>query len=141
MAHLPRDTFHPRSSALVPATRAVDTRTEQEIVTDILACPPVADGDEKNVWTFWDKGWDAMRPWARRNVVDWARKLRPAGWSVRVLDTVPGSPRNVTRFVDEVQLPVTFKQMSGQHASDVMRVLLLDTFGGFWFVHRYIDVW
>lgn len=132
MAHLPRETFQPRSAGLVSTNRAIDLRPEEEIVADILSCPTVP--DEKNVWTLWDKGWDAMRPWVRRNVVDWARKLGPAGWRVRVLDTVPGSPRHVTHFVDEGDLPGKFEDMRGQHKADVVRVLLLHAYGGFWYV-------
>lgn len=76
-----------------------------------------------------------MRPWTQRNVVAWVRRLGP-DWDVRVLDKVPGSPHNVTNFVDEKLLPPTFWHMegrhAGQHSSDIARILLLYLHGGFW---------
>ncbi|KZV80534.1 hypothetical protein EXIGLDRAFT_564112, partial [Exidia glandulosa HHB12029] len=110
-----------------------DTRTEDEIVQHILSHRPVV--HQKNVWAFWDKGWDAIRPWTKRNIVDWVRRLGP-DWEVRVLDVAPHSPRHVRHFVDESHLPPAFNKFdhehAGQHKSDMLRVLLLHLHGGVW---------
>ncbi|KZV85623.1 hypothetical protein EXIGLDRAFT_565934, partial [Exidia glandulosa HHB12029] len=110
-----------------------DTRKEEEIVRHILSHRPVA--HQKNVWAFWDKGWDALQPWKRRNVIDWIRRLGPE-WDVRVLDVAPDSPRNVCHFVDVSLLPPAFTNFehehAGQHKADILRVLLLYLHGGVW---------
>ncbi|KZV95316.1 hypothetical protein EXIGLDRAFT_834383 [Exidia glandulosa HHB12029] len=133
MAHHPPKTFTPHSKMLVPTTRPTDTRTEDEIVQHILSHRPVV--HQKNVWAFWDKGWDAIRPWTKRNIVDWVRRLGTE-WEVRVLDVAPDSPRHVRHFVDESLLPPAFNKFdhehAGQHKSDILRVLLLHLHGGVW---------
>ncbi|KZV85617.1 hypothetical protein EXIGLDRAFT_775399 [Exidia glandulosa HHB12029] len=133
MAHHPPKTFTPHSKHLAPTTRLVGTRTEDEIVQHILSHRPVA--HQKNVWAFWDRGWDAIRPWTKRNIIDWVRRLGPE-WEVRVLDVVPDSPRHVRHFVDESLLPPAFNNFghehAGQHKSDILRLPLLYLHGGVW---------
>ncbi|KZV83128.1 hypothetical protein EXIGLDRAFT_684191 [Exidia glandulosa HHB12029] len=141
--------YQPPSSRLVQTTRSADTRTEEEIVEYIKSHRPVT--HQKNVWAFWDKGWDEMKPWTRRNIVDWVRRLSSSGWEVRVLDVVPDSPRHISVFLEEEMLPRTFYDMNGRHApqhrSDIVRVLLLYLHGGFWsdvggvLVRGLDDIW
>ncbi|KZV89355.1 hypothetical protein EXIGLDRAFT_751190 [Exidia glandulosa HHB12029] len=133
MAHLPPGTFQPTSKELVPTLRPLDDRSEDAIIAHILSHRLVT--RQKNIWAFWDNGWEAMRPWTRRNVVDWVRRLGP-DWDVRVLDRVEGSPRNLAHFVDVQMLPKTFWRMEGRNAgqrvSNMARVLLLYMHGGVW---------
>ncbi|KZV98566.1 hypothetical protein EXIGLDRAFT_727644 [Exidia glandulosa HHB12029] len=133
MAHLPPGTFTSVSSELVPTSRPFDARSDDEIFSYVLSHRPVT--HQKNVWAFWDKGWENVQGWKKQNVVGWVRRLGPE-WEVRVLDLVDGSPRHIKNFIDEGILPPTYYKMngrhSGQHRSDILRVLLLHAHGGFW---------
>lgn len=109
-----------------------DNRTDQDIVDAILNPPPVT--SEENVWAFWDKGYDAMPPWQKRNVLGWARILGPA-WTVRVLDLTDGSPANVFNFLDAADLPKQGRitgRYAGAHTSDTIRLPCVYRHGGVW---------
>lgn len=113
-----------------------DNRTDQEIVHAILNPPPVT--TEENVWAFWDKGYSAMRPWQKRNVLGWARILGPA-WTVRVLDVTHDSPANIFRFIEGADLPehlntggCTTGRYAGAHTSDTVRLPCVFQHGGVW---------
>ena len=111
----------------IPPSR-LDPRTDEEIAETLCAYRPVT--SERNVWAFWDEGFLALRPWYRRNVLAWVRRLGPS-WTVRVLDLVPHSPNHVHRFVAPENFPAAFNQgtMDGpnkaQHASDLTRLAVL----------------
>ncbi|KAI0865912.1 hypothetical protein F4860DRAFT_200109 [Xylaria cubensis] len=113
----------------------IDTRPDEELI-DVLK-NPVPVRHERNVWAFWNTGFDTMRPWTKRNVLGWIRRQGPS-WDVRVLDMVPGSPTNVQNFVPQDYLPECFKNgtmdgmAKGQHASDMARLALLYLHGGVW---------
>jgi len=121
---------------------AGDSRTEEEIVASLLN-PPTEVSSQKNVWAFWDKGFEKLHGWQKRNVIGWVRKMGPAGWTVRVLDFVQGSSANVLNFLDKAttNLPeaVVNRTMdgphSGQHLSDLVRLPLLYQHGGI-----YLDI-
>lgn len=49
----------------------LDVRTDNEISDLVRAHHPVT--SERNIWAFWDKGFDDMYPWCRRNVLAWVR--------------------------------------------------------------------
>ncbi|KAJ3519070.1 hypothetical protein NM208_g14277 [Fusarium decemcellulare] len=110
-----------------------DNRTDEEIVDAILNPPPVT--TEENVWAFWDKGYDAMPPWQKRNVLGWARILGPS-WSIRVLDLIHGSPANIFNFLDGVDLPKhlnegrTTGRYAGANTSDTIRLPCVYQHGG-----------
>ncbi|KAF5010395.1 hypothetical protein FDECE_3447 [Fusarium decemcellulare] len=112
-----------------------DNRTDEEIVDAILNPPPVT--TEENVWAFWDKGYDAMPPWQKRNVLGWARILGPS-WSVRVLDLIHGSPANIFNFLDGADLPKhlnegrTTGRYAGANTSDTIRLPCVYQHGGVW---------
>ncbi|KAH7026798.1 capsule polysaccharide biosynthesis protein, partial [Macrophomina phaseolina] len=118
------------------AARPIDTRSDEEIMAAVRACPPVTDS-QKNVWAFWHSGFDNMPGWTKRNVVGWVRRLGPA-WTVRVLDHVPGSAASVSRFVPAELLPDAFTAgtMGGRyaatHKADLVRLPLLQLYGGAW---------
>lgn len=114
---------------------ARDTRSEEEILASIRKPHVSADSSEKNIWAFWHSGLDDMPGWTRRNVVDWARLCGPS-WTIRVLDTVPGSPNNALNYVPAELLPETFVKGTmtgdyvGPHSADFLRGALLYLYGG-----------
>ncbi|KAI9167868.1 putative glycosyl transferase FCK3 [Paramyrothecium foliicola] len=113
----------------------VDDRTDEEIVQSIVNPPPVT--AEENVWAFWDRGFEAMPSWQKRNVLGWARMLGP-GWQIRVLDLVDESPANIFNFADKAHIPSLLGQGTftgrdaGACASDVVRYPLVFEHGGVW---------
>ena len=122
-----------------------DPRSDAEIIAQLKNHPPIT--SEKNIWAYWNNGWDTMRPWCQRNVVNWVRLLGPE-WTVRVLDDVPGSDNHFSRYVPASYLPDVFnnKEMVGtpQHASDLVRLPLLYIYGGVWidvgmFLFRHVE--
>ncbi|KAI9372981.1 hypothetical protein BJX61DRAFT_542180 [Aspergillus egyptiacus] len=121
----------------IPRSR-LDSRTDAEIIASLLSYHPVT--SERNVWAFWDKGFGAMPPWTQRNLVGWVRRLGPS-WTVRLVDSVPGSASNVYRYLEASDFPAAFNERrmngkgAGQHASDFFRLAALYRFGGI-----YMDV-
>ncbi|KAJ9655532.1 hypothetical protein H2198_005623 [Neophaeococcomyces mojaviensis] len=112
-----------------------EDRTDQEIIASILEPKPVT--SEKNVWAFWNTGFESMRSWSQRNVIGWVRLLGPE-WTVRILDCCPGSPTNIFNYLDATQPPKCLAESkmegkySGQHASDIVRLPLIYEHGGVW---------
>jgi hypothetical protein len=112
-----------------------DNRTQEEIVETLKQ--HVAVSSEKNIWAYWHAGVAELPGWSKRNVVDWVRMLGPE-WTVRVLDTVPGSPNNALKWLPASDLPECFVkgtmdgQWKGQHSADILRGGLLYHYGGVW---------
>ncbi|TPX17816.1 uncharacterized protein E0L32_002917 [Thyridium curvatum] len=110
-----------------------DTRSDAEIISALTVNQPVT--SDKNVWAFWHSGWDGLRPWCQRNVINWARRLGPQ-WTVRVLDDVAGSENHLSRFVPESYFPHALNTRTmvapPQHVSDLLRLPLLYIHGGVW---------
>ncbi|KAI0522310.1 hypothetical protein F5B22DRAFT_470509 [Xylaria bambusicola] len=129
-------TFQPVTAgiALIPESE-IDMRSDEELIEILKHPKPVR--HERNVWAFWDTGFDNMRSWTQRNVLGWMRRQGPS-WDVRLLDMVPGSLTNVQNFVPPEYLPECFKHgtmdgpAKGQHASDCARLGLLYLHGGVW---------
>ena len=119
------------------AVDLLDLRPDSEIDHDLLHPKPVS--SEKNVWFFWHSGFSNMHGYTQRNVRAWHRKLSKLGWTIRVIDRLPGSPLNVSEFLDTSD-PNTFPQafVDGrivgeygiQHTSDLVRWPLLLKYGG-----------
>src|ERR1700753_2030640 len=74
-----------------------DNRSDEEILSALSEHTPVGQS-EKNVWAFWHSGIQAMPDWCQTNVINWVRLLGPS-WTVRVLDSIPGSPNNALEWV------------------------------------------
>lgn len=115
----------------------LDMRPDSEIDRDLLN--PKAISGEKNVWFFWHSGFSNMHGYTQRNVRAWHRKLSKLGWTIRVLDREPGSPLNVSHFLDTSDsqiFPQSFVdgKIGGhygiQHTSDLVRWPLLLKYGG-----------
>ncbi|CAM1507708.1 Fc.00g045560.m01.CDS01 [Cosmosporella sp. VM-42] len=113
----------------------LDLRSDEDIISTLIHFQPVT--SEQNLWTFWDTGFWGMRPYVRRNIIGWVRRLGP-DWTVRVLDHVDGSPLNVSAFLDPAELHDAFNNRTmtgpyvGAHSGDVVRLPLLYHYGGVW---------
>lgn len=116
-------------------TPCPDVRSDEEIATVLQTFRPVDPSSDKNVWTFWHTGWSGMRPWCRRNVINWVRRLGPQ-WTVRVVDSCSNSPNNWSRFIPSSLMPEALNdgtiQCPPQHLSDLVRLPLLIVHGGVW---------
>lgn len=118
----------------IPAER-LDTRTDAQILDSLTHPKPVS--SEKNVWSFWDAGLEAMPVWSQRNVVSWARRL-PKDWNIYVLNIVAGSALNVDNFLDKSNFYDSFnnRTIQGPNAgvwySDITRLAALSVYGGVW---------
>ncbi|KAK7744406.1 hypothetical protein SLS62_010196 [Diatrype stigma] len=153
-------------SSTLPTT--TDARTDEEILAELQTYRPVDPNSERNIWAFltfggpqWDKGLAAAKPWCQRNITSWVRRhaIRGTGWTVRVLDMVPGSANHFSRFVPEDTaefFPQAFRRYShsdsdsdgvnaeksggkgltgthrAPHAADLLRLPLLYLHGGVW---------
>ncbi|KAJ0413896.1 hypothetical protein BJY00DRAFT_319325 [Aspergillus carlsbadensis] len=111
----------------------LDPRTDDEILASLLHHRPVT--SEKNIWAFWHAGVTGMPRWCQRNVIDWHRICGPS-WTIRVLDTVPGSPNHALKYIPDEMLPETFVkgtmegQYIGPHSADFLRGACLYEYGG-----------
>jgi hypothetical protein len=97
--------------------------------------------NEKNLWFFWHSGYVSMPGYLQRNVRAYQRRFAKQGWAIRVLDRVPGSASNVSRFLDVTDdriFPRAFiddkvgGNFASQHTSDMIRFPLLCVYGGFY---------
>jgi hypothetical protein len=131
---------------MIPPSRC-DARSDEEIVAALVQHQPIR--SEKNVWTFWDTGFLEVRPYVKRNIIGWVRRLGP-DWTVRVLDHVEGSPLNVSTFLEAAEFHDAFNSRImtgpyvGAHSGDVVRLPLLYHYGGVWMdagtmLFRHID--
>lgn len=112
---------------------ALDSRSDEEILDSLTIHVPVT--SEKNIWTYWHAGVGSMPGWCQRNIVNWIRLCGPT-WTVRVLDSVPGSPYNALSWVEAGQLPETFVKgtMDGPYGEFVTFLLNSSFFSHYqWF--------
>ncbi|KAI9737713.1 MAG: hypothetical protein M1818_005717 [Claussenomyces sp. TS43310] len=127
--------FTETSELVVIPSSQLDTRSDEAIISTLLQFQPIT--SEKNVWTFWDTGFWEMRPYVRRNIIGWVRRLGP-DWTVRVLDHVDGSALNVNTFLEATEFHDAFNNRTmtgpyvGAHSGDVIRLPLLYHYGGVW---------
>ncbi|KAL4888795.1 hypothetical protein BDV59DRAFT_205784 [Aspergillus ambiguus] len=104
-----------------------------EIVTALNSYTPVT--SERNVWFFWDQGFEKMPPWIQRSVINCVRR-HDTSWTFRLLNTVPDSPNHVLNYVDKSDFPAgaTDGRFShaeaAQHISDFTRVAVVYRYGG-----------
>ncbi|KAF9894147.1 hypothetical protein FE257_009120 [Aspergillus nanangensis] len=111
----------------------LDSRSTTEILQSLREYRPVT--SERNIWAFWHAGINRMPEWCQRNIADWQRICGPS-WTIRVLDTLPGSPSHALKYVPAELLPDTFVHGTmdgpyvGPHSADFLRGACLTQFGG-----------
>jgi hypothetical protein len=129
------------------APEKLDLRSKEEIAASLHQRHPVT--SDKNVWAFWNSGYNQMPPWVQRNIINWTRRLG-ADWTVHLLDLVPNSETNVYHYLDKSLFPDSFNNNTmdgphvGAHQGDIVRLPLLWKYGGVWmdvgtFLFRHID--
>ncbi|TDZ16440.1 putative glycosyl transferase FCK3 [Colletotrichum orbiculare MAFF 240422] len=115
----------------------LDLRPDAEVDGIINNPPPVS--SNKNIWFFWNTGYDNAYPYAQRNVRAWHRRLSRKGWVVRVVDLEPDSPGYIGKWLDlrdPSVVPDAFRdgtldgEFAKQHYSDLVRFPLLVKYGG-----------
>jgi hypothetical protein len=115
----------------------LDLRADSKVDFDLLQPKPVS--GVKNIWSYWHSGYENLHPYSKRTIRVWYRRFSKKGWHVRVLNSAPGSPLNLDRYLD-VQDPKTFPKAfregtlegnyAAQHTSDLIRFPLLLQHGG-----------
>ncbi|RMJ25261.1 Capsular polysaccharide synthesis protein [Aspergillus sp. HF37] len=129
------------------APEKLDLRSNEEIAASLQQRYPAT--SDKNVWAFWNSGYNQMPPWVQRNIINWTRRLG-ADWTVHLLDLVPNSETNVHHYLDKSLFPDAFNNNTmdgphvGAHQGDIVRLPLLWKYGGVWmdvgtFLFRHID--
>ena len=115
----------------------LDLRPDSEVDHDLFHPKPIS--DEKNIWFFWNTGYQNMHPYTQRNIRAWHRRFSKQGWIIRVLDYLPSSPLTIANYLDisdPETVPRAFTEgtISGryapQHTSDLVRFPLLLKYGG-----------
>lgn len=133
----------------VPGTVPLPYQTSPPLKTNNplpinLTSPPPLLPNSKSIFAFWHNGIHTLHPNLLRNVVAWYHRLSPLGWNLYVFDTVPGSPLNISNFIDTSSpdvVPDVIRsgtmggEYTGQHTSDLIRFPLLLKYGGV-----YMDV-
>ncbi|KAF2021442.1 hypothetical protein BU24DRAFT_417095 [Aaosphaeria arxii CBS 175.79] len=132
----------------IPRTIRLPYKIEPSISLDnlpeSLTAPGLPKTGGKSIFAFWNTGISSLPPYLLRNVINWHRRFSPLGWTIYVLDTVPGSALNVSNFIDTTSrsiVPEAFINNSivgkyaAQHTSDLVRFPLLLRYGGV-----YLDV-
>jgi hypothetical protein len=128
----------------VPGTTALSASPACNSRLSQPSCPGLPTPGAKSIFAFWHSGIQTLPPYLLRNVNNWHRRFAPLGWTIYVLDTVPGSPLNVSNFLDTTSrsiVPEAFISgtlngtYAAQHTSDLIRYPLLLKYGGI-----YLDV-
>jgi hypothetical protein len=109
--------FMRRRKALLMVSRYVDRDPHKAIGGS--RCPRTV---PRLLWSYWKQGEDAAPDLVKHCIDSW-RILNP-GWDVRILD-----PTSVPHFTPMDGVP---ESMRVQHYADVLRLRLLDEYGGVW---------
>lgn len=129
------DQFSPPPGATLIPSSQLDTRSDAEIETWLQTKHPIT--SDKNVWAFWHAGWYDMKPWCRRNMINWVRR-HGSSWNVHFVDNVEGSETNILNYVESSWFPEAFNNKTmdghhlGTHQGDLIRLPLLYLYGGVW---------
>lgn len=124
----------PANTHLLPKSR-LDHRSDDEIFGELATYRPVT--STKNIWAFWNTGWENLKPWCKRNVTGWARR-QSSEWTIRILDRVDDSPNNVYKYLPSTAFPPAFNEdrmegpYVGAHSADLVRLPCLYHYGGVW---------
>lgn len=131
----PKISIPPEYASKLRYVSSKDSRSDAEIISALNQHVPIV--SEKNIWTYWHAGIDAMPSWNKRTVCDWVR-IHGSDWTVRVLNTVPNHPNHALIWIEPDQLPATFVEgtmtgpYTGPHSADFLRGAALYSYGGVW---------
>ncbi|KAI8650422.1 hypothetical protein NCS57_01375900 [Fusarium keratoplasticum] len=126
----------PKGDYAIPDDQ-LDLRSDAEVDDTIKSLRPVT--SPKNIWFFWNSGYDTLHPYAKRNVRAWHRRFSKKGWEIRVVDLDPKSVGYIGSWIDledSTVVPEAFKngtldgEFAKQHYSDLVRFPLLLRYGG-----------
>ena len=135
MAKINEYSIPPHLTGKLKIVLSKDDRTSDDVISSMMMPSPVT--SEQNVWAYWHSGLDRMPAWTKRNIVNWARLLG-SDWTIRILDSVKGSPSNALNFVRPTMLPSAFVdgEMTGEyvgpHSADMLKGACLFLHGGVW---------
>lgn len=130
------DYLLPKGCHAVPH-ETLDLRPDIEIDSELQSMRPVV--SQKNVWFFWNTGFNTLHPYTKRNIRTWHRRFSKKGWTIRVVSCQPGDALNIANFLDITDrnlFPDAFSsgkiggKYSAQHTSDLVRWPLLLRYGG-----------
>jgi hypothetical protein len=85
----------------------------------------------KHIWTFWDKGFDAMATFQKLNLQTW-KKVMGEDWNIHVLGLNWNESDFVLNWIPEESLVPTFWSLNPTVKSDHIRLALLERYGGIW---------
>lgn len=130
---------YPQIPGTLPFLRSVLPPTLIDEIPQDLTSPKLPEIGSKSIFAFWHSGIHSIPPYRLRNVLAWHRRFSPLGWTIYVLDTVPGSQLDVSNFIDTTSpsvVPSAFTEgtldgnYASQHTSDLIRFPLLLKYGG-----------
>lgn len=80
----------------------------------------------KIIWILWLQGWESAPPIVQACIKTW--QVQNPGWVIHTLDT-----KTLSNYLDPATLvPFTTKSLPPEALSDVIRILLLERYGGVW---------
>mmetsp|Transcript_16832 Transcript_16832/g.21848 ORF Transcript_16832/g.21848 Transcript_16832/m.21848 type:complete len:419 (+) Transcript_16832:91-1347(+) len=90
----------------------------------------------RTLWSFWHTGAESMPSFYKMCVKSWKLRLNcepSTQWDIRILNLIEGHEDNIFQFISKSDLPDSFMKIYlRQHQSDLVRLALLDLFGGVW---------
>ena len=93
----------------------------------------------KNIYMFWDKGWDKAPYICQECLLSW--KYYNPNWKIITLDK-----KNIYNYLSKELLDDIWEKKLVQHQADIIRVNLLKKYGGVWtdstiFCNKSLDDW
>ena len=85
--------------------------------------PPTNDVLPKIIWSYWHT---TPLPSSLQQIIDARRRMLP-DWDIRCL-----SPMDLPTYISMAALPATYHKLWHCHQADLVRLLLLEKFGGLW---------
>src|SRR5262245_4351734 len=100
----------------------IESASTYDSIPPILTSPALPTRGSKYIFSFLLSVIHTIPPNLLRIVISWHRRFSPLGWTIYVLDTVPNSPLNVSRYIDTASqsvVPVAFAQatLDGPYAA------------------------
>jgi len=116
----PQQRFNQAPALWVPHLEAA-----AQALPELHSDPGVVSDAPRVIWTYWEQGAEALGPFRRLCLHSWA--AQNPGWRLCLLDR-----DSALRVADGSRLPEAWGQMSPEHASDALRLCLLEQYGGVW---------